>query len=92
MFLPAILISFTEHLITLPLSVDKITSSSLETISVDVTLPFLSELTIPIMPFPPLFVTLKSEIDVLLPYPFSVIESTYLLLGLIFDPFYFEKL
>ena len=31
-FLPAILISFTEHLITLPLSVDKIISSSFDTI------------------------------------------------------------
>ena len=76
-FLPAILISLTAHLITLPLSVDSIISSSLETISVDVTLPFLVEFTIPIIPFPPLLVTRKSPHDVLLPYPFSVIERIY---------------
>ena len=78
-FLPAILISLTGHLITLPLSVDSIISSSSETTSVEVTFPFLFEFTIPIIPFPPLLVTLKSVNGVLLPYPFSVIERICLL-------------
>ena len=57
-FLPAILISLTAHLITLPLSVDKITSSPSLTGNDAATLPFLDEATMPIIPFPPLFVTL----------------------------------
>ena len=35
---------------------------------------------IPIIPLPPLFVTLKSVNEVLFPYPFSVIERIYLLI------------
>ena len=59
-FLPAILISFTAVLITLPLSVEiSIWSPSKTGNEVD-TFPFLDELTIPIIPFPPLLVTLKS--------------------------------
>ena len=58
MFLPATLISLTAHLITLPLSVDKITSSPSLTGKDAATFPFLDEVTIPIIPFPPLFVTL----------------------------------
>ena len=57
-FLPALLISFTAHLITLPLSGYKITSSPVFTGSDATTLPFLEEFIIPIIPFPPLFVTL----------------------------------
>ena len=56
-FLPAILISLTAHLITLPLSVDKMTSSPSFTGKEAATFPFLEEATIPIIPFPPLFVT-----------------------------------
>ena len=56
-FLPAILISLTAHLITLPLSVDKITSSPSLTGKDAATFPFLSDATIPMIPFPPLFVT-----------------------------------
>ena len=73
---------------TLPLSVESIISSSLETTKVDVTFPFLFELTIPIIPLPPLFVTLKSVKEVLLPYPFSVIERINLLIPSFFDPFF----
>ena len=57
-FLPAIRISFTAHLIILPLSVDKIISSVSFTTSDDAIFPFRGELIIPIIPFPPLFVTL----------------------------------
>ena len=42
----------------LPLSVDKIISSSSFTTKVDATSPLRGELIIPIMPFPPLLVTL----------------------------------
>ncbi len=57
-FLPAILISFTAHRITLPLSVDKIISSPSSTGRDAATFPFLDEAIIPIIPFPPLLVTL----------------------------------
>ena len=60
MFLPAILISFTEVLITLPLFVEINISSPSLTGNEDETFPFLVELTIPIIPFPPLLVDLKS--------------------------------
>ena len=56
-FLPAVLISFTATLITLPLLVDIKISSPSNTGKEDEILPFLGELTIPIMPFPPLLVT-----------------------------------
>ena len=42
----------------LPLSVDKIISSFSPTIKEEEMFPFLGELIIPIMPFPPLIVTL----------------------------------
>ena len=58
MFLPAILISLTAVLITLPLLVDIIISSPSFTGKDEDTFPFLDEFTIPIIPFPPLFVTL----------------------------------
>ena len=57
-FLPAVLISLTATLITLPLLVDIKISSPSYTGNEDEILPFLGELTIPIIPFPPLFVTL----------------------------------
>ena len=57
-FLPAVLISLTATLITLPLLVDIKISSPSNTGKDDVMFPFLGELTIPIMPLPPLFVTL----------------------------------
>ena len=59
-FLPAILISFTAVLITLPLFVEINIWSPSYTGNDDDTFPFLGELTIPIIPFPPRFVTLKS--------------------------------
>ena len=52
-----ILISLTAILITLPLFVDIIISSPSKTGNEDEIFPFLGELIIPIMPFPPLFVT-----------------------------------
>ena len=58
MFLPATLISFTAQRMILPLSVDNIISSLSLTTNVEEMLPFLGELIIPIMPLPPLFVTL----------------------------------
>ena len=57
-FLPAILISFTAHLIILPLSVDKRISSASSTTNVEAMFPFLGEFIIPIIPLPPLLVTL----------------------------------
>ena len=60
MFLPATLISFTEVLITLPLFVEISIWSPSKTGKDEETSPFLEELTIPIIPFPPLLVTLKS--------------------------------
>ena len=57
-FLPAILISFTATRITLPLFVEITISSPSFTGNDDETLPFLDELIIPIMPLPPLLVTL----------------------------------
>ena len=81
-------ISLTGHLITLPLSVDRIISSSFDTTRVDVTFPFLFELIIPIIPFPPLLVTLNSEIGVLFPYPFSVIDKICLSMSVFLDPFF----
>jgi hypothetical protein len=57
-FLPAVRISLTAHLIILPLSVDKIISSSSPTIKEDEIFPFLGEFIIPIIPLPPLLVTL----------------------------------
>ena len=57
-FLPAILISLTAHLIMLPLSVDNKISSVSFTINVEAIFPFLGEFIIPIIPLPPLFVTL----------------------------------
>ena len=75
MFLPAVLISLTATLITLPLFVDiRISSPSLIG-NEDVMFPFLGELTIPIIPFPPLLVTRYSVCNVFLPKPFSVIDS-----------------
>ena len=59
-FLPAILISLTDVLMTLPLLVEMSIWSPSKTGNEDDTLPFLDELTIPIIPFPPLLVTLKS--------------------------------
>ena len=56
-FLPAILISLTAHLITLPLSVEIKISSPSSTGKDAATLPFLGEFIIPIIPFPPLLVT-----------------------------------
>ena len=55
---PAILISFTAVLITLPLFVEISIWSPSNTGNEDETFPFLWELTIPIIPFPPLLVTL----------------------------------
>ena len=60
MFLPATLISLTVVLITLPLSVEINIWSPSKTGKEDDTFPFLDEFTIPIIPLPPLFVTLKS--------------------------------
>ena len=57
-FLPAILISLTAHLITLPLSVERIISSPSSTGNDAATFPFLDEAIIPMIPFPPLLVTL----------------------------------
>ena len=57
-FLPAVLISFTATLITLPFFVEISISSPSNTGNEDVIFPFLGELTIPIIPFPPLLVTL----------------------------------
>ena len=59
-FLPAILISLTATLITLPLFVDIKISSPSKTGNEEDTFPFLDEFIIPIIPLPPLFVTLKS--------------------------------
>ena len=56
-FLPAVLISFTAHLMMLPLSVDNIISSDSFTTNDDAIFPFLGEFIIPIIPLPPLFVT-----------------------------------
>ena len=60
MLRPAILISLTATLITLPLLVDINISSPSFIGNDEETFPFLCELTIPIIPLPPLFVTLKS--------------------------------
>ena len=57
-FLLAVLISFTATLITLPLFVDIKISSPSNTGKDDVIFPFLGEFIIPIIPFPPLLVTL----------------------------------
>ena len=57
-FLPAVLISLTATLITLPLLVEIRISSPSNTGNYEEILPFLGELTIPIMPLPPLLVTL----------------------------------
>jgi hypothetical protein len=57
-FLPAVLISLTATLITLPLFVEISISSPSKTGKEDVIFPFLGELTIPIIPLPPLLVTL----------------------------------
>ncbi len=57
-FLPAVLISLTATLITLPLFVDISISSPSKTGKDEATLPFLGEVIIPIIPFPPLLVTL----------------------------------
>ena len=57
-FLLAVLISFTATLITLPLFVDISISSPSKTGKEEVIFPFLGEFTIPIMPLPPLLVTL----------------------------------
>ena len=59
-FPPAILISFTNVLMTLPLFVEIKISSPSKTGNDEETFPFLDELTIPIIPLPPLFVTLYS--------------------------------
>ena len=58
MFLPAVLISFTATLMTLPLLVEIKISSPSNTGNEDEIFPFLGELIIPIIPFPPLLVTL----------------------------------
>ena len=55
---PAILISLTAVLITLPLFVEINIWSPSKTGKDEETFPFLCEFTIPIIPFPPLFVTL----------------------------------
>ena len=57
-FLPATLISLTAQRIILPLSVDKIISSFSLTTNDEEIFPFLGELIIPIIPLPPLLVTL----------------------------------
>ena len=57
-FLPAVLISFTATLMTLHLFVYIRISSPSNTWKDDEISPFLGELTIPIIPLPPLFVTL----------------------------------
>ena len=57
-FLPAVLISFTATLITLPLLVDISISSPSKTGKEDEILPFLGELIMPIIPLPPRLVTL----------------------------------
>ena len=57
-FLPAVLISLTATLITLPLFVEIKISSPSKTGKDDEILPFLGELIIPIIPLPPRFVTL----------------------------------
>ena len=74
-FLPAVLISFTATRITLPLLVDISISSPSYTGKEDEILPFLGEFIIPIIPFPPLLVTLYSVWLVFLPKPFSVIDN-----------------
>ena len=56
-FLPAVLISLTATLITRPLFVEISISSPSLTGKDDVILPFLGELTIPIIPLPPRLVT-----------------------------------
>ena len=72
---PAILISLTATLITLPLFVDIKISSPSKTGKDDDTFPFLEEFTIPIIPLPPLLVTRNSLEAVLFPKPFSVTDS-----------------
>ena len=57
-FLPAVLISLTATLITLPLFVEIKISSPSKTGKEDEILQFLGELIIPIIPFPPRLVTL----------------------------------
>ena len=57
-FLPLMPISLTFTLITFPLSVEIIISSSGETGKDEETFPFLGEVTIFIIPLPPLLVTL----------------------------------
>ena len=57
-FLPAVLISFTATRITLPLFVDIKISSPSKTGKDEEIFPFLGEFTIPMIPFPPLLVTL----------------------------------
>ena len=57
-FLPAVLISLTATLITLPLFVEIKISSPSKTGKDEVMFPFLGEFTIPIIPLPPLLVTL----------------------------------
>ena len=57
-FLPAVLISFTATLITLPLFVEISISSPSNTGNDDEILPFLGEFIMPIIPFPPLLVSL----------------------------------
>jgi len=57
-FLPAVRISFAATLITLPLFVEINISSPSKTGKEEEILPFLGELIMPIIPFPPLFVTL----------------------------------
>ena len=74
-FLPAVLISLTATLITLPLLVDINISSPSKTGNEDAIFPFLDELTMPIMPFPPLLVVRNSLSFVLFPNPFSVIKG-----------------
>ena len=59
-FLPAILISFTWASYNSTFVGRQYYFIFIFTIKVDVTLPFLEELIIPIIPLPPLFVTLKS--------------------------------
>ena len=53
-FLPAVLISLTATLITLPLLVDISISSPSNTGKDEVIFPFLGEFIIPIIPLPPL--------------------------------------
>jgi len=57
-FLLAVLISLTATLITLPLLVEIKISSPSKTGNDEVIFPFLGEFIIPIIPFPPLLVTL----------------------------------